>query len=501
MSETTNRLSIPSKSTAADDIIGRLEAFRAEDVDWRGGRVFSLVYHANDEHEALIKRAHATYASANLLNPMAFKGLRRIEAEIIEMSSSMLNGPASAVGSVTSGGTESILTAVKAMRDRARSHKKLMGTPELIVPTTAHPAFDKGAHYFGVKLRKVPVGADYRANAKAMEKRINRNTIGMVCSAPQYPHGVVDPVAEIGAVAERAGIPLHVDACIGGFMLPWLEKLGRDIPVWDFRVPGVTSISADLHKYGFAGKGASVLIWRSMELMRHQFFVETDFPGGIYVSPTLLGTRPGGPIATAWAALTGLGEEGYLALARDAVAAFDRLKQGIEAIDGVRVLGAPNATIVSWAGAEGGPDTYAIADRLEAKGWAVDRQHRPACVHLTCTGNHLQIVDDYLADLAAAVAEVRANPDAAGSGTAPMYGMMAKIPVRGLVKANVRKVLEQMYAPGASVPELPGAGGGTIDRLIADHGDKINAALDVFNQVRDRVTGFFHGDSQGGGSR
>jgi sphinganine-1-phosphate aldolase len=430
---------IPARGRSADEILGELRVRAARDVDWRRGRVWSLVYHAGEAHEELLRRAHALYASANLLNPIAFAGLRELEKEIVEIAGGLMH--ARAAGTVTSGGTESILCAVAAYRDR-RPRWNLW--PELVVPTTIHPAFDKAAHYFGVRLRKVPVGPDFRADPDKIARAIGRRTIGMVASAPQYPHGVVDPIAEIGAIAERRGLPLHVDACVGGFALPWLERLGRRVPVWDFRVPGVTSISADLHKFGYAGKGASVLLWRSLDDLRRQIFVATDFPGGIYASPTLLGTRPGGPIAAAWASLMALGEDGYLALARAAAEAADRLRAGITAIPGLRVLGRPDATIVTYAS---DLDVYAIADRLEARGWSVDRQHRPASIHLTVTANHADVVDEYLVDLRIAVDEVRANPRLAKSGSAPMYGMAGRFPLRRLVAANVRKMIAEIYAP------------------------------------------------------
>lgn len=492
----SERARIPERPVAADDVVAGLEAARAADVDWRGGRVFSLVYHAGEAHEELLRRAHAIYASGNLLNPMAFQGLRRLEAEVVEMSASLVHGPASAVGAVTSGGTESILVAVAALRDRARRQRPWIRSPELVVPRTVHPAFDKAAHYFGVKLRKVEVGDDLRADVDAMARRIGRSTIGLVGSAPQYAHGVVDPIAEIGELAARHRLPLHVDACLGGFVLPWIERLGRPVPLWDFRVPAVTSISADLHKFGYGGKGASVLLWRSMELMRHQFFVATDFPGGIYASPTLLGTRPGGPVAAAWAALRALGAEGYLELTRAALMAADRIRAGVRSIPGLALLGEPESTIVACGAAPGGPDIYAVADRLEARGWAPDRQQRPPSLHLTCTANHLAIAEAYLADLRAAVEEVARDPSLTSSGTAPMYGMMARVPIagplgtatRGLFTSSIRKVLESMYAPGAILPSLSDATStGAVGRLLDRHGPRIAGALDAVDKVRGSV--------------
>jgi glutamate/tyrosine decarboxylase-like PLP-dependent enzyme len=433
---------IPARGRAADEILAELDARATADTDWRGGRVFSLVYHAGEAHERLLAGAHARFASANLLNPMAFPSLKRLEGELVEMAGRLFHC-AGAVGAVTSGGTESILCAVAAYRDRARRERPWIRRPELVAPSTIHPAFDKAAHYLGVRLVKVRVGPDLRADARAMGKAIGRRTIGLLASAPQYPHGVVDRIGELGVLAQDRGLPLHVDACVGGFLLPWLERLGRRVPRWDFRVPGVTSISADLHKFGYAGKGASLLLWRSIEGMRHQFFVATEFPGGIYASPTMIGTRPGGPIAAAWAALHGLGEEGYLALARAAAEAADRLRAGIAAIPGLALLGDGDATIVAYTARS--LDVYALADRLEARGWTVDRQHRPPSIHLTVTANHGPIVDGYLADLAAAADEVRRDPSLSKAGTAPMYGMAGTLPLRALVASRVRKVFADLY--------------------------------------------------------
>jgi glutamate/tyrosine decarboxylase-like PLP-dependent enzyme len=486
---TTSRPSIPARGRAADELLAELAGLAKDDADWKHGRVFSLVYHAGDAHAQLLARAHALYASANLLNPMAFQSLRRMESELTQMAASLLHGPPSTVGAVTSGGTESILVAVAAYRDRARTKRPWIRRPEIACGRTLHPAFDKAAHYFGVKLRKVDVDDDQRVDVAALARAIGPRTIAIAVSAPQYPHGVIDPVEAVGALAAEHGLPLHVDACVGGFVLPWLERLGRKVPPFDFRVPAVTSISADLHKYAYAGKGASVLLWRSMEDMRHQFFVASDYPGGIYASPTVIGTRPGGPIAAAWAALQSLGEDGYLRLTREAVGAADRIRVGIAQVPGLRILGDADGTIVAWGAAPGGPDPYRIADGLEARGWAVDRTQHPAGVHLTVTAAHAPIADEYVADVAAATAEVVAHPERAGTGAAPMYGMMAKLPVRRLVKRGVRQMLEAMYAPGAIVPDVSGSGDDPMSRLLAKHGKKIDAALDAFAAVRARLTG------------
>ena len=465
---------IPEHGRTADDIMTDLAERQAGDTKWREGRVFSLVYKAPGQngtaHDALLQRAHALYGATNLLNPMAFGSLKKLETEIIEMTGDLFGCPG-AVGTVTSGGTESILCAVAAYRDRARRRKPWILRPELVVPTTIHPAFDKAAHYFGVRLKKVPVGPDFRADVPAMAKAIGMSTIGICGSAPQYPHGVVDPIVELSDLALHHGLPLHVDACVGGFILPWVERLGRRIPVWDFRAPGVTSISADLHKFGYAAKGASTLTWRSMDDMKHQIFVATDFPGGIYATPTMIGTRPGGPIAAAWAALVSLGEHGYIELAKQALDAAETFRRGIESIPGLSLVGKGDATIVTYstaeaaeraaetglwsrvkrvAGLRSGEPIYAIADRMEARGWTIDRQQTPASIHMTVTANHGAIIKDYLDDLADSATEVRANPQLARSGSAPMYGMAAKMPVRGFVGMQVRKVMSDLYSRGSA---------------------------------------------------
>jgi glutamate/tyrosine decarboxylase-like PLP-dependent enzyme len=318
---------------------------------------------------------------------------------------------------------------------------------------------------------------------KAIKKAIDRNTIFIAASAPQYVTGVVDPIPEIAAIARKKKLPLHVDGCFGGFIQPWLEKLGVAMPEWDFRVEGVTSVSADLHKYGYAAKGASVLLFRDMTYLRHQFFASTDWPGGIYISPGLPGTRPGGPIAAAWAALQGMGEDGYLGKAQQAYEASQQLRKGIAAIDGLRVLGRdPMSTIVTWSHDDDAVNVYAVADQMQAKGWSVDRQQHPASIHCTCNASNLPVIDAYLADLAEAVAHVRANPDLAREGDAAVYGLMARVPLRGFVKSSVLDVMEKMYAPDATgAPDLEEDGG-----MVQELATKV---LDTVDRVKARIGG------------
>ncbi len=484
------RTTIPLQGRSHDDVLAEMGSFRAHDADYKNGRTWSLVYYTGEEHTDFLKTAHNLYFSENGLNPMAFKSLKRMESEVVQMAAGMLNAPKDAVGTMTSGGTESLLMAVKAARDRARKLKPWIRRPNMVLPKTIHVAFDKAAHYFDVKPRYIDVGPDYRANVKAMEKAIDRNTILIAASAPQYVHVTIDPIEELGRIAEKKKIPFHVDGCFGGFMLPWLEKLGHPLPLWDFRVPGVTSISADLHKYGYASKGASVIVYRDMSYLRHQFFISTDWPGGIYASPSMPGTRPGGPIAAAWATMQALGESGYLELAKKALETTKKLRAGIEAIPQLRLLGEFHMTAITWAAARDDISVFAIADLMAEKGWGADRQQGPESVHLTVNANNWDAVDAYLADLAECAAHVEAHPELAKEGEAAMYGMMAKVPIRGLVQHSVGKVMESMYSPEGSQPDLTNLGQGDDDglvmKLIGKYGDQ---AMEVWDKVASKLPG------------
>lgn len=471
------RLSIPASGRSHDELLETLDQYTRGDVDFMGGRTWSLVYWAGEEHHALVRDAHDRLLDSNALNPMAFRSLKRLETEVVQMSLSMLHGPPTGVGVMTSGGTESLLCAVLAARERARARKPWIRWPNVVIPQSAHPAFDKAAHWFGLRVRRVGLDTDGAARPDEVRRRMNRNTVLVVASAPSYPWGVVDPVAEIAALALDRDVPMHVDACFGGFILPWLEKLGVPGPRWDFRVPGVTSISADLHKYGFAPKGASVLLYRDLSLLKHQMFVRTGWIGGAYASPTLLGTRPGGPMAAAWASLQGMGEAGFLARARDAWAASEQLRAGIRAISGLRLLGLPHCTVVTWAAEDPSLSVYAIADVLQGLGWSVDRQQDPPSVHLTVNATNLPIIPKYLEDLRAAVERVRAEPERAARGEAAVYGLLSAVPVEAVTNRAVRDVMSKMYAPeaergpaaveGGREPGEPGLADPTLERAAA----------------------------------
>lgn len=401
----------------AAEILSELTALQARDVDWKSGRAFSLAYHAGPDVLALATEALARYQSTNALNAAAFPSLRTLQSDIVSMVADLLHGGPDAAGFMTSGGTESILLAVKAARNRSRAYG--VTAPEMVVPSTAHAAFEKGADYFGVRSVRVPVRDDFTADPRAMADAVTPNTALLVASAPAYPQGVIDPVAEIAELAQARDINCHVDACMGGITLPMLERLGRPIPPFDFRVPGVTSMSVDLHKYGYTAKGASVIVHRTKALRAHQTFVTDNWLGGLYASSGILGTKSGGPIAAAWAVMHYLGEEGYLRLTQAAREATEALIAGLRRIAGVQILGEPAATLVAFTFADA--DAFAVGNALAERGWVVDQQQPPPSLHCTVNAVHGPVIPEFLAALQGALNEIRG---AAATAAPRAYGSL-----------------------------------------------------------------------------
>jgi glutamate/tyrosine decarboxylase-like PLP-dependent enzyme len=388
----------PARGRPADALIEEIRSRRGDDADWRRGRTFSLVYNPSDpELERLQQAVALEYLHENYLNPFAFPSLLQMEREVVAMGADLVHGDPRA-GKLTSGGTESLFLAVQVARDHARRQRGI-AEPTAVLPSTAHPAFAKACHYLDVDEVRVPVGPDGRADVGATADAIDDRTALVVGSAPCYPYGVVDPIPELAALAAGAGALFHVDACLGGWLLPFLERLGEPIPPWDFRVDGVTSLSADIHKYGWCFKGASLLLHRHEDLLRHQYFLFDGWPGGLYGSATTAGTRPAAPIAAAWATVMHLGEEGYLRLTSQVRDAADRFRRGIAAIDGLRVTGDPVPGVMEIASDT--LDVAAVADVMDERGWHLDRQQ--GGLHAIVSPSHLGAVDEFLADLAAAV--------------------------------------------------------------------------------------------------
>ncbi len=394
-----------------DEIIAALTAKRANDVRWQEGRTFGMVYDAGPEAHEAIAAVALMFLHDNALNTIAFPSLGEIQSDVVGITAELLHGAPDAAGFLTSGGTESILMGVRAAVERARTERGIT-EPEMVLPISAHAAFHKAAHYFGVKVNKVPVDSEWRADVDAAADLINASTALVVGSAPQYPQGVIDPIPELAALALEVGASFHTDACMGGFVLPFMEQLGMEVPPWDFRVEGVTTISADIHKLGYAPKGASVILHRSKALRRYQTFVFDDWLGGFYASPNIQGTRAGLPMATAWAVLHHLGLEGYRRLTQATIDTARTMEAGVRAIPGLTVPGHPQAQILSIVadptalGTTGEIDVFALGDALQSRGWFHDRQKPPDALHATVSAGNAPVIDDYLRDLAECVDEV-----------------------------------------------------------------------------------------------
>ncbi|MGW8251716.1 MAG: pyridoxal phosphate-dependent decarboxylase family protein, partial [Anaerolineales bacterium] len=338
---------LPEVGLEREAILSQLQEIAAqEDRAWEQGQVSGTIYHGGRQHYDFLNRVFALFSHVNLLQRDMCPSGTKFEAEIVAMVANMLHGGAvkqhnpedEVCGVVTSGGSESIQSAMLVYRDWARAEKGI-SQPEMVVPETIHPAFEKGAHYFGIRLVRVPVGANYEADVEAMRRQINPNTIALAGSAGNYPHGIIDPLQQLSDLAHEHGIGMHVDGCLGGFILPWIEKLGYEIPPFDFRLPGVTSMSCDTHKWGFSLKGTSVVLYRNPGLRHYQYFTTTGWAGGLYVSPTFQGSRSGGLSAAAWAAMLSMGESGYLEAARSIMNAAETIRLGIAEIPEIQVIG------------------------------------------------------------------------------------------------------------------------------------------------------------------
>jgi glutamate/tyrosine decarboxylase-like PLP-dependent enzyme len=367
------------------DVLARLRAMQAGDLPIHGGRTLAYVYDSGlAEVDEVGRAAVAAYAGANGLDPTAFPSLLAMENELVGFACDLLDAPATAVGTVTSGGTESCLLAVQAARD-ARPEVR---DPAIVVPDTVHAAFHKAAHYFGLRTVVVPVGDDFRADVAATTTALDESTVLVVGSAPSYAHGVVDPITDLATAAAERGIRCHVDACIGGWVLPYAARAGRAVPPWTFAVPGVTSISVDLHKYGYAPKGTSLLLHREPALRRPQYFAWADWPGYTMLNSTMQSTKSGGPLAGAWAVLQTLGDEGYASLAGQAFAAVDAIVAGLSSP--LSLVAAPDSTLLALA-TDGSCDPFTICDEMAARGWFVQPQMsyagRPATLHLSVSAS------------------------------------------------------------------------------------------------------------------
>ncbi|HXJ64953.1 MAG TPA: aminotransferase class V-fold PLP-dependent enzyme [Actinomycetota bacterium] len=443
---------LPAHGLPREEVLAEISSLAGrERPRWHDGFASGAVYQGDDSHVGFLNSVYAATSQVNPLHADLWPSGAKYEAEIVSMTEAMLGGgPSGArdvVGTVTSGGTESILLAMKTYRDRALAGRR-RGSSRLaiVAPSTAHVAFDKAAQYFDMRMVRVPVGRrDFRADVAATRAALDRDAVVLVGSAPSFPHGVIDPISELAELARSRGIGFHTDACLGGFVLPWAERLGYPVPAFDFRVPGVTSISADTHKFGYAAKGTSVVLYRGVELRRHQYYTATEWPGGLYFSPTLAGSRPGALSAACWAAMVTTGEDGYLDATKRVLETAATIRSGIAAIPELRVLGDPLFVI---AFASDTVDVYRVLEGMGSRGWSLNGLHKPPAVHICVTLRHTEpgVAERFLADLGAAVAEARDHP-ATGEGMAPVYGLAGTSPFRGMVDDLLRRYVDLLYKP------------------------------------------------------
>jgi sphinganine-1-phosphate aldolase len=437
---------LPEKGRSQEEILRELRQIAArEDARWETGQVSGSYYHAGRDHFAFLNQVYGLFSHVNILQRDMCPSGTKFEAEIVSMTAKMLHAEAVAapdevVGAVTSGGSESIMLPMLVYREQARAERGITA-PEIVAPDTAHPAFEKGAWLFGIKLVKVPVGRDLLADVDAMRACINENTVAVAGSAGNYPHGLIDPLERLSDLAVEHKIGMHVDGCYGGFLLPWIERLGYDIPPFDFRLRGLTSISCDTHKWGYGPKGASVVLYRNRGLRRYQYFSSIRWAGGIYASPTLAGSRSEGISAATWAAMVSLGEEGYLEIARQIMRVADAIREGAAAIPEIRIAGNPTFCIGFLSDVV---NIYHVNDYLISKGWRMNGLQSPPGFHFCITRPQTVpgLAERFLADLRAGVEYAKTTTHPPKSGA--VYAGAASFPP-AMVNQVIWERLDEMY--------------------------------------------------------
>lgn len=477
-------LPFKDKGVNKGDIYSQFTELAVNDAKWKHGRTFSLVFYPGEDVSEVLFHAYKTFFFENGLNPSVFRSLKQMENEVVSMTLDLLNASDSAVGNMTSGGTESILCAVKAAKKYWKDKRPRVTHPNMVIPQTAHPAFFKAADYFDIEVRQVPcTGDDLVPDLAKFEALIDENTALIVGSAPAYPHGLIDPLDAINKLAAQKDVWFHVDACVGGYILPFLEQLGEPIPLFDFRLSNATSISLDIHKYGYGPKGSSVVVYRDSAHRRKQYFVQTDWPGGLYVSPSISGTRPGGAIAGAWAVMNYMGKEGYRNYAAKTIEAAKKIQAAVNAVDGLKVVGTPLTTVFSFM-STGKYDIYRLGDELSALGWHLDRQLVPASLHLTVSYGNVAFVDDFIRDLNASVAKLSETSigNIADGFKQGIIKQAAKLLPESFIKkltaGSINDIPNQKDNTGKTAPlyglmgELSGTG--TLEEMVLDLLDAMN---------------------------
>ena len=414
-----------------------------EAADWKSGFVSGAVYNGSPELTQLSTDVYKRYAWTNPLHIDMFPVIRKMEAEVVAMSLKIFNAGKNGCGTMTSGGTESVLMAMRAYREIA--YDKGIVMPEIVAPVTAHCALDKAADFFRMKLVRVPMSNTFTCSARTMRRYITSNTIVLIGSVPPYPHGVIDPIEEYAKLAQYYGIYLHVDCCLGGFLAPFAEKAGFNIPVFDFRLKGVTSISADTHKYAFSPKGSSVIMYSDRKLRMKQFFTAIEWPGGAYATPTISGSRPGAIIAATWATMMYFGEEGYIEATRKIITTTQEIESGLRNIPGLYVMGKPELSVVAVGSRDF--NIYRFSSEMKKKGWHLNDLQKPAGVHIAVTMPHTQegVAEKFVTDARQCVEAVKKDEDGNITGMGAMYGSTSKIPDRSIVNEIALSFIELLY--------------------------------------------------------
>ncbi|CUT99276.1 sphingosine 1 phosphate lyase 1 [Echinococcus multilocularis] len=445
------RTCLPSMSSSVSEVLKVASSYHSSSaVSWKDGRMSGAVYPSNSGLNELLIEIQKMTLWSNPLHVDAFPAVRRMEAEVVRMCLTMFNGDSESCGTMTSGGTESIMLACLAYRNRA--YKLGIKEPEMVIPISAHAAFDKAGSMMNIRVKKVPLDPKtFKVDLRAMKRAITRRTCMIVGSAPQYPQGIIDDIKSIAELGASRGIPVHVDCCLGGFLVPFMEEAGFPLNLFDFRLPGVTSMSCDTHKYGFAAKGSSVIMYRNRVLRANQFFLLPDWSGGIYASPTFAGSRSGALIAACWSALMYFGREGYVNSTKRIISTARTIAKGVSSIPGLRVLGEPQVSVVAFT--SDAFDIYQLAELMShhpdgSANWSLSVLQYPPAVHLCVTDLHTQpgVAQLFLDDLKVTAERLLNSPKSESTGTAAIYGMCAQIPDRSLVASVVASFLDACYA-------------------------------------------------------
>ncbi|XP_077115409.1 sphingosine-1-phosphate lyase 1 [Ranitomeya variabilis] len=441
---------LPRNGLKQEKVMEKLKEYSAlGEVSWEQGKVSGTVYSGDERLTQLLVKVYGEFAWSNPLHPDVFPGVRKMEAEIVRMACNLFNGGPETCGAVTSGGTESILMACKAYRDLA--YEKGIKYPEIVAPVSVHAAFDKAANYFGMKMVHIPLDKKtMQVDVKAMRRAISKNTAMLVCSAPQFPHGIIDPIEDVAKLAVKYNIPFHVDACLGGFLIVFMKKAGYPLKPFDFRVKGVTSISADTHKYGYAPKGSSVILYSHKDYRQYQFFVTSDWPGGLYASPSIAGSRPGGIVAACWATMMHMGEDGYIEATKSIISNARFIIKELQKIKEILIFGNPEVSVISFGSKVF--DIYRLSNSLTAKGWNLNTLQFPPSIHICLTLLHTKpgVAQLFVKDVQESLPVIMEDPGAKATGAGAVYGMAQTIPDRSLVTEISKAFLDCLY-----LTELP----------------------------------------------